>query len=175
MIDREHRFVASYVQHLDINRAVVEAGYASKQPHVQGILLMRRPRVRAAIVEKQQQQLHEADLTALRVKRELAAIAFVDPAGCFDPDGRPLLLQDMPPRIRAAVKSVQVTALDGRAVACKVEFWSKTDALKLAAQHLNLLAPKELTVTHRFPHAQLTDAELKQRLLASAETLTVTP
>jgi len=172
---REQRFVAAYVQHLDATRAAKEAGYRGKNLNRRGFDLMNRQPIFRAIQAKQAEQVAALDLSAMKVKREIGALAFCDPAGCFDADGQPLRLQDMPPHVRAAVKSVQVTALDDRVVACKVEFWSKVDALRLAAQHLALLAPKELTVTHRFPHAHLTDAELKQRLLEASETITLDP
>lgn len=172
---REEAFASAYAACLNGAEAVRQAGYTCKNPRRTATLLLSRDRVQALIKAKAAVQLAKIDLDAVRVKRELARIAFADPAACFAPDGRPLQVQEMPPEVRAAIRSVRVICRDGVPVASTVEFWSKTDALKVAAQHLNLLAPKELTVTHRFPHATLTDAELRQRLLESANAIEAEP
>lgn len=172
---REAVFVSAYLRDLNGAAAVREAGFECANDTVMAVRLLNKASVKALLAEKQAQQLRPLDLTATRVKRELAQIAFADPAGCFAPDGRPLHVHEMPSHIRAAVRSFRVITRDGVPVVSTVEFWSKTDALKVCAQHLNLLAPKELTITHKFPHAQLSDAELKQRLLESANAIDAEP
>lgn len=167
--------MAAYVRDLNAAAAVREAGFEVKNADLAGHRLLQQPHIQAAVAAKQAVQTRALDLEATRVKRELAAIAFLDPAGCFDPDGKPLHVHQMPPQVRAAVRSIRVICRDGLPVVSTVEFWSKVDALKVAAQHLALLAPKELTVTHRFPHAQLTDAELRQKLLESANAIDAEP
>lgn len=172
---REELFASTYVRTLNGTEAVRQAGYTSKNPRRMAHELLKRPRVQALIAAKQTRQLAQFDLSAVRVKRELARIAFLDPKDCFAEDGTPLHVHEMSPDIRAAIRSVRVVCRDGKPVVSSVEFWPKTDALKLAAQHLALLAPHEVTVTHRFPHAHLTDAELKQRLLESANAIDAEP
>ena len=172
---REARFVASYVTHLNGAQAVLDAGYTNKNPRRQATALLKRPRVREAIRAKQLAQVQAYDMNANAVKRELVAIAMVDPARCFDAQGRPLPIHEIPADVRAAVKSVRVEVLPSGAMRSAIDFWNKVDALKLCAQHLALLAPKEVTVTVRFPHAHLTDEELRQKLLDSANTIEATP
>ena len=172
---REERFVAEYLKDLDGARAVIAAGYSPKNASASAHELLKSPRVAEAIRAQQAMQLDKLDMDAERIKREIFALATLDPAECFNDDGTPITLKKMPARVRACVKSVSVTVVSNQAVACKVEFWNKVDALHLAAKHLALLAPKEVNVNVRFPHAHLTDAELKQRLLESAKSIEVTP
>ena len=172
---REETFASVYARTLNGTEAVKAAGYSTKNPRRSASSLLHRPRVQALIREKTRYQLAKFNISAQRVKEELARVAFADPKDCFDADGRPLHVHEMPVEIRSAIRSIRVICRDGQPVVSSVEFWSKNDALKLCAQHLSLLAPKEVTITHRFPHAHLTDAELKQRLLESANAIDAEP
>lgn len=171
MAHREEQFVAAYLVEPHGKKAAMAAGYSERRAAETACNLLARPRVQALLREKQAAQLAVVDLTAARVKAEIAAIALLDPAECLDARGLPLPLTRMPARVRAAIKSLTVTVIGTKATSCRIEFCSKVDALHLAAKHLALLAPREVNVHVRFPHAHLTDEELKQRLLDSANTL----
>jgi hypothetical protein len=171
---KEALFVAAYSQHKNGTKAVLEAGYTGKHPRRTASMLLARPRVREALNAKVGAAVAEFNMSASRIKRELYSIATVDPLEAFDDAGHPLPLKRIPPHVRAAIKSLRVETLPSGASRCAVEFWSKTEALHVAAKHLALLAPKEVSVTVRFPHAHLSDAELKQKLLDSANTIEAT-
>lgn len=165
---REDLFVAEYLKTLDATAAAIAAGLSKRSAKTLGSRMLQRPRVQELIRAKQTKQLQRIDMDAERIKQEIFNIATFDPAKLFDDNGQPLQIKDMPPEVRACIKRVQ-TVVIGQQVRASVEFWDKPAALTLAAKHLALLAPQEVTVNHRFQYAHLSDDELRQKLLEAAK------
>ncbi len=166
---REERFVAEYIKSLDATQAATACGLAS--PKQSGHKLLHKPRVRAQIERLQARQVARVGMDAERIKSEIYALATLDPGECFDAQGMPRQIKDLPPHIRACIREVDVMVSAEGHVRSVIRFWDKPKALALAAQHLRLLAPAEVNVNHRFQHAHLSDAELQQRLLDAAHSL----
>src|SRR5262249_17735420 len=69
----------------------------------------------------------------------LKRIALADPAKAFGPDGSLLELKAMPEDIRRAISTIEL----GKDVkACRLRFYSKTDALQVLAKHLGMLVDR---------------------------------
>jgi hypothetical protein len=167
---REERFVVSYLKSLDATAAATEVGL--KNPKQAGHVYLHRPRVRAQIEREQAKQVARVGMDAERIKREIYALATLDPGECFDPvTGMPRQIKDLPPHVRACIREVDMMVSAEGHVRSVIRFWDKPKALALAAQHLRLLAPTEVNVHHRFEHAHLSDAELQQKLLDAAHSL----
>lgn len=175
---KEALFVAHYLKSLNATQAAIEARYSRKTAKQIGSQLLAKPHIIAAIAAKQAPSLSKLDLTAEGIKEEIRRLAHFDPALLFDATGKLLHLKDMPPEVRACVKSVEVlkrntTAGDGQMdEVYKVQFWDKPSALQMAAKHLLLLVDT-VKHEHRFPHAELTDAQLDEQLLLEAEKVTL--
>ena len=169
--DTEARFVVAYLKSLDATRAASEIGYTAKHARQAGWRLLHRPSVREAIEREQAKQVQRIGMDAERIKQEIYDLATLDPGECFDAAGMPIPVKQLPPRVRACIKSVGVEVTPSGSVRTVIHFWDKPKALHLAAQHLKLLAPTEVTVNHRFQHAHLSDAELQQKLLDAAQSL----
>lgn len=171
-LQREERFIAHYLKTLDATASAIEAGFSKKTAKQQGSRLLKQPRVADAVRQKQTVQLERIGMDAERIKQEIFALATLDVGELFNGDtGQPIQIQKLPPHIRACVKRVHVQVDLLGNVNTSIEFWDKVGALKLAAQHLALLAPKEVNINHRFPHATLTDAELAQKMLEASKEL----
>jgi len=101
------------------------------------------PQVKAA-AESRLQDL----LDPTRAWREVAAIAYFDPAAVHDPAGRLLPIQAWPPEARAALASFEVlkkniTAGDGiMDDVLKVRMWDKIKALEMILKRLGELQEK---------------------------------
>lgn len=167
---KETLFVAAYLKTLNATDAAIEAGYSAKTARQAGSRLLQRPDIDAQIRAVQATQIARVGMDAETIKADIFALATLDPIEMFTPEGRMLTLQQLPRHVRICIRSMNITVdSQGRTVGLRTEYWSKVDALKLAAQHLALLAPKEVNVNVRFPHAHLTDEELKQKMLQAAK------
>ncbi len=112
--------------------------------------LLRQAKIRREIETIEAANLKAANVTARRVLRELAYIAFVDPIDLWRnaPDGSFTLrrLDEIPPRARRAIQSMQVrreSMTDGENPVVDVEqiefhFHDKVKALGMLAKHLGL-------------------------------------
>lgn len=166
---REARFVAAYLRSLDATAAATECGL--RHPKQEGHKLLHKPHVRSQIEREQAKQIARVGMDAERIKTEINHLATLDPGECFDAQGMPIPIKQLPPHVRACIREVDVIVSPQGAVRSVIRFWDKPKALALAAQHLRLLAPTEVNVNHRFQHAHLSDEELQQKLLDAAHTL----
>lgn len=170
---KEQLFVQHFLKTLKVLDAYRAAGYPPRHETKHANMIMRRPRIIAAIAAVQDVSLREVGLDAKEIKLEIRRLSLADPAQCLDVDGNLLPLRQMPADIRACIKKIEVmkrneVAGDGKQdLVTKVEFWDKPAALAMAAKHLLLLVDR-VEVVHRYPHAHLTDEELRQKLIEAA-------
>jgi hypothetical protein len=80
--------------------------------------------------------LRRADLTAERVLEEIRRLAMSDITDVLDDEGRLVNLKALPEEVRACISEIKFGD-DGKVRS--VKFWSKPQALHLAATHLRLL------------------------------------
>ena len=84
---RLERFCREYVIDGDGNRSAQAAGYAPGGARQQACKMLKRPEVQARIAELNNRLLRDADITAERVKLELARVAFADLRSLYRADG----------------------------------------------------------------------------------------
>jgi phage terminase small subunit len=155
---RERAFVEEMLcdYKFDMKAAAAKAGYAN--PRVQGKRLIQRPKVLQLIGKMLQDRMRRAEVTADRVLREIARIAFLDPAGAFDAEGHVLNPPDMPEEVRRALAGFDIeyeqhredpeSGWQSRGKKVKVRFWSKDENLDRCAKHVGIL--KELAPNVNF-------------------------
>jgi phage terminase small subunit len=135
----QRRFVAEFVVDCNGTQAARRAGYSPKTAHVQACVLLKNPKVWAAIEAQLEAQLREVGLTAARVKRELVALAFSDLTTIFDETGALLPPHEWPRGMRAAVSSIKVSSgPDGDRVA-EIRLWDKSKPLEILARYFKVL------------------------------------
>ncbi len=134
----QQRFVDEYMQCRVATRAAIAAGYGTSSA---GGLMQT---CKAEIDRRLALCREAAEITEQRVARELAEVAFADPADLFDEDGRLLPVRKMPVSIRRALASIEVEALYEMVqeepgerprrmqvgTTTKLKFWNKVDALE---------------------------------------------
>lgn len=154
----QRRFVAEYAIDRIATRAYLRAfggGVAYKTAAEQARRLLEKPEIKAEVEAAIRDHARLCKVSALRVLREIAGVAFADVADAFADDAHtglpaPRPLSQIPPGTRRAIQSVKVkrrrVRSDTRGDTREVEeveeveyrFASKLDALDKLCKHLGL-------------------------------------
>jgi phage terminase small subunit len=165
MRERYRKFVAAYLRGLNGTQAAIKAGYRVKSATCAGTRLLKIPEIAAAIAAGKKEIVAERCVTADRVLREYARIAFSDMRNYvdWDKDGIKLMPQEAIDDFKAgAIADIDISQ-DG-AVA-KVKLHDKKAALDMVARHVGLIAPTGKRPTYdQTPAGAATRSELGQRL-----------
>lgn len=141
---KQERFVAEYLVDLNATQAAVRAGYGKKSAHATGYDNLKLPEVAAAIRDAQSQRSERTKVTADRVVRELARLAFLDPRRVmtWGPDGvahRPS--SDLDADDAACVVEASQTVTEGGGT-IRVKLADKVSALQLLGKHLGMFVER---------------------------------
>lgn len=139
--NRQARFVAEYLVDLNATQAAIRAGYSERTAYRTGADNLKKPQIAEAIREAMEDREARTNVTADRVIRELAAIAFADPADYQRIRRGRLTLtgtEEIPRDKRRAVQGYKRTR-DGP----EVVLADKLRALELLMKHLGLLDKQE--------------------------------
>jgi len=93
LTDRQERFVHEYMIDQNATQAAIRCGYSPRSARTQAAELMKLPGVKQRIRDGLAKLFAELDITAARLLRERAKIAFFNPASLFDGQGQPIPLQ----------------------------------------------------------------------------------
>src|SRR3954468_17583516 len=93
---KQQRFIQEYLIDLNATQAAIRAGYSTKGASTQGERLLRNGEIAAAVQTGQNRQFAALEISAERVKLELARLAFFDVAALFDDDGNLRKLSTLP-------------------------------------------------------------------------------
>ena len=126
---RAQLFVSEYLKDLNGTQAAIRAGYSPHSARRIATRLLSNADISAAIREAQDQILKENHVTVSRIVRELALIAFFDPASLFDENGSLLPINELPPEIRHGLAAVEI-----------IEYANGTRRLRFAGKLASLLA-----------------------------------
>ncbi|MFB6448381.1 terminase small subunit [Bradyrhizobium tunisiense] len=77
---KQSRFVENYLLDLNATQAAIRAGYSAKTANEQGPRLLAHPEIKAAIDAAKIERSERTEIEAERVLKEIAAMAFYDPA-----------------------------------------------------------------------------------------------
>ena len=144
---RERRFIAAYNESFNAQQAALTAGYSSKTAQAQGYQLLKR--LAGEVAAYGQALLEEINVTNRRIVREVALIAFANPADYTDKDGKLIPIEQLGELARA-IKEIDVK-VDSRTglETTKYKFYSKQEALEFlgkAGGMLNDIRPPALLV-----------------------------
>jgi phage terminase small subunit len=148
---KQERFVAEYLIDLNATQAAIRAGYSEKTAGSQAFDLLKKPEIQVAVAAAQQERARRTDITADRVLREYAKLAFLDPRQFFDADGRLIDVVNLPADVAAALAGMDVTTErtgedeDGKPLygqVRKIKFVDKKGALDSIARHLGMFTDK---------------------------------
>ena len=147
-VPRRERFCREFVIDLSAKQAAIRAGYSPRTSKQTGHELLQMPSVAARIAELQADITDRLEITAERVLREAARLAFSDPRKFFNADGSLKQITELDDDTAAALGSFESVerAIPGgeraTAVTRKYRAWDKAAALTVLAKHLGLLVEK---------------------------------
>jgi phage terminase small subunit len=152
--EKEQAFVRAYSRHGNASRAVREAGYNVGSPNVArsiGHELVRKPHIKQHLEEQRELALQQSDISPGRILREVALIAFANPANILcieeqwnDPKDREK--GGAPDRVVVSLDISLATEADLRAIGAiketdqglQVTFHSKLSALEMLGKYHKL-------------------------------------
>jgi len=139
---RHEAFAQHYALNGHIARAAEEAGLSTYS----GYSLLNRPEVGGRIEEILQQRFAKASITADRVMKELARIAFADPRQLYDENGDLVPIPELTDDAAALIAGVKVEVIgrgrgeDREMVVTKnIKMADKMGALTLLARHFKIV------------------------------------
>ncbi|MDD5387886.1 MAG: terminase small subunit [Gallionellaceae bacterium] len=108
MTPKRSAFIAEYLICHNASEAARRAGYSVKTAYSQGERLLRNVEVRSAIDKGMKKLATGLEITAERVQKERARLAFFDVSKLFDAEGRPLPINQIDADTRAAIVGIDV-------------------------------------------------------------------
>jgi phage terminase small subunit len=148
---KRESFCQEFIVDKNKTQAAIRAGYSAKTAGSQAHDLLKNPEIEARIEFLLALQQKRTEITADRVLKELARIAFLDLAGAYDENGRLLPIKDMPEDVRRAIAGMKVYAErisggdgddDEIGETTEIKTVDKTKALQLIGQHLKMFTEK---------------------------------
>lgn len=140
---KQEQFCNEYLIDLNGTQAAIRAGYAKKYADIQAVQLLKNTKVSAYIKELQQKRQKRTDITADRVIKELAKIAFINADNFYNDDGTLKLLSELDSDTRGALRSYSIKTINlGDGLTEEVPVHSAHDklkALEMLAKHLGIL------------------------------------
>lgn len=126
-------FVGHYLTTMNAAEAARRSGFSHKDAARQGHALLRNPKVIKLLHEQQKSLLAKIEVTQERVWREIALIAFLDPADIFDKLGELKPVPDIPEDVRRCIAGYKVKKTtfgeDGSSDERELKFANKDAAL----------------------------------------------
>lgn len=108
---RRTRFVKEFLIDQNATQAAIRAGYSEKSAKVTGCRLLTDANVLRAIGERNEVINNKLDLTAERLKMELARLCYFDAANFFNPDGSAKAITDLDEDSRRAIAGFEMAEL----------------------------------------------------------------
>lgn len=137
MTDKQKRFCEEYMIDLNATQAAIRAGYSPKTANEQAARLLANVSIQNRIAQLQAEQSRRTGVSADRVVRELARIAFANASDLIDPETASVKL-DASRDDLAAVQSIKVKSFGEDGLEHEVKLADKLKALDLLGRHLGM-------------------------------------
>lgn len=140
MTDKQKRFCEEYLVDLNATQAAIRAGYSAKTAGSIGNEILQKPDIRARIDQMLADQSVRTGVTADRVIRELAKVAFVKATDVIDTDTGNVKdnATDEDQACIAAVKVKQMIGEGMSSVEREIRLCDKVKALELLGKHFGI-------------------------------------
>lgn len=138
MTNKQEKFCQEYMIDLNATQAAIRAGYSPKTANEQAGRLLVNVSIQNRIAQLQAEQSRRTGISADRVLRELAKVAFANAGDIIDADAT--LKEDASPDDLAAVQSVRVKVFGQDGVEREIKLADKLKALDLLGRHIGLFS-----------------------------------
>jgi phage terminase small subunit len=146
---KREAFARHYCVDHNATQAAIRAGYSKRSANSIAYKLLQDPDIAERVSELDGAQLREVDITAERVKLELARVAFGDVRRLFDRNGHLVPTDQLDDDTAAGISGVDIEVqrelVKGKkdrtieTSTSKVRRFDKTVALRILAQHFRLV------------------------------------
>lgn len=136
--DRIELFCRAYIVDLNGKKAAIAAGYSKKTAEVQASQLLRKLKVKARVAELQKEQTDKLDITAARVLKELAKMAFLDPRKFFHANGSLKSVNELDDNTAASLAGIEHEKLFEHFGKGQAKETGTTTKIKIADKGINL-------------------------------------
>ena len=106
---KQAAFVREYLVDLNAAAAARRAGYSPKTSNVIACELLAKPNIQEAIQAEMSERAKRTEITADKVLKEFAKLAFFDPRKLFDEKGYPKDITELDDNTAAALAGLDVT------------------------------------------------------------------
>ena len=145
LTEMQRKFCDEYLIDLNATQAAIRAGYSPRSASELGKQLLQKPLVAAEVARARAKQSRRTGITADRVLRELARVAFCNPGDIIDPDTAEVL-PDASEDDKRCIAGVKVKYVphkneDGdfeEAIEREIKLCDKLKALDMLAKHLGM-------------------------------------
>jgi len=135
---KQLRFVLEYLKDNNGKQAAIRAAYSEKTAESQASRLLSNAKVKEEIGKRMGKLVNRLEISAERVLKERARLAFFDPRSLFHADGTPKTIQELDDDTAAAVAGLDVdTTTSGRGDRKEI---SRVLKYKLADKNASLTA-----------------------------------
>lgn len=141
MTEKQQRFCEEYLIDLNATQAAIRAGYSPRTANEQGARLLANVSISKAIAQAMAERSRRTGVSADRVVRELARIAFANAGDLIDASDA-TLKSDAVPDDLAAIQSIKVKDLGDLGVEREIRLADKLKALELLGRHLGIFNDK---------------------------------
>ena len=149
---KQESFIQEYLIDKNATQAAIRAGYSQKTAKMTGYENLTKPYIQEAIKKGLAKLADKLEITQERVLKELARIAFFDPAKMLDEDGSVLPLHEMDEGTRAVIAGMDVEVLISKrgktgkqtGTIKKIKIANKLTALDQLGKHLGLFEQDNL-------------------------------
>ncbi len=139
---KQAAFVVEYMKDKNATQAAIRAGYSAKTAGSIGEENLKKPEIRTAIDTGLAKLAGKVEISAERVLKERARLAFFDPRKLFDGEGRPIPIHLLDDDTAAVINGVDVLQVggedDGIAVVKKYRLAGKDASLAALEKHFGL-------------------------------------
>lgn len=170
---KQNLFVQEYLIDLNATQAANRAGYSARRAAEIGYQLLQKTTVQEAIQAAMEKRAERTEITADRVLREYAKIAFFDPRRLYRDDGQPVPIADLDDETAGAIAGLEVLEeFDGAGedrtqigFTKKYKIADKVRALDSVARHLGMFVDRvehsgKVTQEHTHDLRKLSGKEL---------------
>ena len=137
LTDKQKRFCEEYLIDLNATQAAIRAGYKEKTAYAQGQRLLKKVEAQEYLQELMDERSKRTEITADRVLRELAAIAFSDRTELAQVGERGEVTFTPTEQLKEDIKKT-IAGIENGKYGTKVTTYDKVKALELLGKHLGL-------------------------------------
>jgi hypothetical protein len=145
----QRRFVNNLLQGMHQDQAYIEAGYKARgaAARANASRLLTNDNVKKAIEAAQRRAAYKAEVTAERILREEMCLAFFNPQGLVDEEGKLLDLNILPEEVARAVTGLEVISQPKGKLKFKYRFSDKGKSLERLEKYKGMFAPLKHEIT----------------------------